>query len=139
MGYAPAVLAGLILLTQRKYVLGFVTTFVFSTLMFYQNHVQIVYYTLLIAVCLGVAFLVKCIKVQRLSHLVKAAGLAMLAGLIGFASYSVTLLSTYDYAKETMRGGKSELTYSLRTQLLQKKINQKMDWIVTMLFNGVMV
>ncbi|MHA4844301.1 YfhO family protein [Flavitalea antarctica] len=113
MGYAPAVLAGLILLTQRKYVLGFVATFVFTTLMFYQNHVQIVYYTLLIAVCLGIAFLVHVIKAKDYQHLLKAGGLAIIAGLIGFASYSVTLLSTYDYAKETMRGGKSELTASV--------------------------
>ncbi len=110
MGYAPAVLAGLILLTQRKYVLGFVTTFVFTTLMFYQNHVQIVYYTLLIAVCLGITFLIKCIREKDLPHLGKVAGLALLAGAIGFGSYTVTLLSTYDYAQETMRGGKSELT-----------------------------
>ncbi|HTE28297.1 YfhO family protein [Flavitalea sp.] len=110
MGYAPAVLAGLILLTQRKYVLGFVTAFLFSTLMFYQNHVQVVYYTLLIAVCLGVSFFIQIVKSKDYIHLAKVAGLALIAGLIGFASYSVTLLSTYDYAKETMRGGKSELT-----------------------------
>ncbi|RYY11227.1 MAG: hypothetical protein EOO04_35595, partial [Chitinophagaceae bacterium] len=110
MGYAPAVLAGLILLTQRKYVLGFVTTFVFSTLMFYQNHVQVVYYTLLIAVCLTIAFLIRTIRTRDYAHIGKVLGLAAVAGLIGFASYSVTLLSTYDYAKETMRGGKSELT-----------------------------
>jgi membrane protein YfhO len=110
MGYAPAVLAGLIILTQRRYVLGFITTFLFGTLLFYQNHVQIVYYTLLIAVCLGIAFLVHAIRAKEVSHLLKVAGLAALAGGIAFASYSVTLLSTYDYAKETMRGGKSELT-----------------------------
>jgi len=110
MGYAPAVIAGIILLTQRKYVIGFVTTFLFTTLMFYQNHVQVVYYTLLIVVCLGVAFIVREIKNKDFVHLAKAGGLALLAGLIGFASYSVTLLSTYDYAQETMRGGKSELT-----------------------------
>jgi hypothetical protein len=110
MGYAPAVLAGLILLTQRKYVIGFVTTFVFSTLMFYQNHVQIVYYTLLIAVCLGISFLIQTVKSKDFIHLGKVAALAIIGGLIGFGSYSVNLLATYDYAKETMRGGKSELT-----------------------------
>jgi hypothetical protein len=41
MGYAPAVLAGLILLTQRKYLLGFIVTLIFTTQLFYQNHVQI--------------------------------------------------------------------------------------------------
>jgi len=44
MGYAPAVLAGLILLMQRRYILGFALTLIASTLFFMQNHVQIVYY-----------------------------------------------------------------------------------------------
>lgn len=110
MGYAPAVLAGLILLTQRKYVLGFATTFLFGTLLFYQNHIQIVYYTLLIALLLMIAFAVHSIKLKETFHLFKVTGLAALAGLIAFGSYTVTLLPTYDYAKETMRGGRSELT-----------------------------
>ena len=110
MGYAPAVLAGLILLTQRKYVIGFLVTFVFTTLLFYQNHIQILYYTLLIAVCLGISYAIHAIKRKEGPHLLKIAGLAALAGAISFASYAVTLFSTYDYSLETMRGGRSELT-----------------------------
>lgn len=109
MGYAPAVLAGLVILSQKRYLLGFITTLLFSTLLFYQNHVQIVYYTLLIAVCFGVAYAVQCIKNKEIGHLLKSGGLAAVAAVMGMLSYAVMLLPSYDYAKETMRGGRSEL------------------------------
>lgn len=110
MGYAPAVLAGLVLLTQRKYLLGFLTILVFGTQLFYQNHIQIVYYTMLIAVCMGVAYAVQAVRQKELVHLGKVAGLAFLGGLISLMSFAVLLFPTYDYAKETLRGGRSELT-----------------------------
>jgi Bacterial membrane protein YfhO len=110
MGYAPAVLAGLILLTQRKYVLGFITTLLFSTLLAFQNHAQIVYYTLLIALCVGIAYAVHAFKTKQVRHLGITAGLALLAGIMGVASFAVMYMPTADYAKETMRGGRSELT-----------------------------
>jgi len=110
MGYTPAVLAGLVLLTQRKYLLGFILTLTFTTLLFYQNHVQIAYYAFLISICFGIVFLIRSIKNKELPHFFKAAGLALVAGIIGMLSYSVMLLPTYSYSKETMRGGRSELT-----------------------------
>lgn len=116
MCYAPAVLAGLILLTQRKYVIGFITTLVFSTLLAFQNHVQIVYYTLIIAVCLGIAHAIPAIRQKQYRHLGIAFGLALIAGLMGIASFALILLPTADYANETMRGGRSELTHVVNSE-----------------------
>ena len=110
MGYAPAVLAGLVLLTQRKYLLGFIVTLIFSTQLFYQNHVQIAYYTFLMAACLGLVYAIHAIRNKETVHLLKAGSLAVLAFAMGMLSYAVILFPTYDYAKETMRGGRSELT-----------------------------
>lgn len=110
MGYAPALLAGIILLTQRKYLLGFITTLLFSTLITYQNHLQIDYYTFLIAVIIMIVFLIRSIRSKDLNHVLKAASLALVAGLLGVLSYAVVLIPTSVYAKETMRGGRSELT-----------------------------
>lgn len=109
MGYAPAVLAGLVLLTQRRYLLGFITTLVFSTTLFFQNHVQIAYYTLLMALCLGVAYAIEAIRQKQWAHLGKVFGLAVVAGVMGALSFAVLLFPTYDYSRETMRGGRSEL------------------------------
>lgn len=110
MGYAPAVLAGIILLTQRRYLLGFITTLIFSAQLFFQNHVQIVYYTLLTALCLFIAYAIRAIREKQFAHLAKATGLALVAGIMGMLSFAVVLFPTYDYSKETMRGGRSELS-----------------------------
>lgn len=110
MGYAPAVIAGFILLTQRKYILGFISVLLFSTLLFYQNHIQIVYYTLLTLVCCAIAFSVQCFREKDWKHLFTTGMLGVVAALISAASYAVVLLPTNEYAKETMRGGRSELT-----------------------------
>ncbi|HUQ66161.1 MAG TPA: YfhO family protein [Flavitalea sp.] len=110
MGYTPAVLAGLILLTQRKYLLGFIVTMTFTTLLFYQNHVQIAYYAFLMSICLAIVYVIHSVREKNVAHLLKVTGLGVLAGLIGMLSYSVMLLPTYTYSKETMRGGRSELS-----------------------------
>lgn len=110
MGYAPAFLAGLILLSQRKYILGFMATLVFTTCLLYQNHLQIVYYTFLIAGFLGIAYLVRAIRQKEIKPFLAGCGLAVLAAIISFGAYAVVLLPTRDYVKETMRGGRSELT-----------------------------
>lgn len=110
MGYAPAVLAGFVLLSQRKYVLGFLTTLVFMTCLFFQNHLQVVYYTFLIAGFLGIAFLIQAIRNKSIKPFLTSAVLAVVAVALSAASFAVMLLPTRDYVKETMRGGRSELT-----------------------------
>ena len=110
LAYAPMIFTGLYLLFQRKYLIGFTITAYFSASFIGQNHLQIVYYTLLIAGVMAIAFLVKCIKDKELVHAIKAFSLAIIAGIIGLACTAIVIFPTYDYAKETMRGGVSQLT-----------------------------
>lgn len=110
IGYAPAVLAGLLLLFRKKYWIGFTITALFSFFMIAENHVQIVYYTLIIALIMTIAFLIKSYKEKEFVPSIKSSALGLLAGIIGLACCAVTMLPTYQYAKESMRGGKSELT-----------------------------
>lgn len=112
MGYAPAVLAGLILLSQRKYILGFITTLTATTLLIWQNHLQITYYVLLMSCLFGITFLVKSIREKSYKHLLTTAGLAIVAAALSAASFAVMLMPTNDIAKESMRTGRSELTVS---------------------------
>jgi hypothetical protein len=110
MGYAPAFLAGLVLLSQRKYILGFMTTLLFTTCLLFQNHLQVVYYTFLTAGFMAIAYLIHTIRQKEIKPFLTTAGLAVIAVIISVASYAVVLLPTRDYVKETMRGGRSELT-----------------------------
>ncbi|HEY5405623.1 MAG TPA: hypothetical protein VIJ92_00985 [Ginsengibacter sp.] len=110
IGYMPAVLAGLVLLFQKKYWTGFAVTAFFSALLIGQNHLQMIYYTLIIAAIMSIAFLVKSYREKQLGVAFKSAGLALIAGVLGLACNAVTMMPTYEYAKESMRGGRSELT-----------------------------
>lgn len=110
MGYAPAVLAGLVLLSQRKYITGFLVTLIATTCMFYQNHVQVMFYTFLTAGFMGIAYLVYAIRAKAYKPLLTMIVLAAVAVILSAASYAVMLMPTSAYVKETMRGGRSELT-----------------------------
>lgn len=120
MGYAPLVLAGLVLLIQRKYIWGFAVTLIASTLFFMQNHVQIVYYFMLLFVCLGITFLIQTFKTKDFKHFLTAATLALVAVGLSAGSFAVILLPTKEYAKETMRGGRSELTLGVKKENLSE-------------------
>jgi hypothetical protein len=109
IGYMPAVLAGLLLLFQRKYWLGFAVTALFSALLIGQNHLQMVYYTLMIALVMTIAFVIKSYKEKQIAPALKGAALGLIAGVLGLACSAVTMMPTYEYAKESMRGGRSEL------------------------------
>lgn len=109
IGYLPAVIAGLFLLFQKRYWTGFAVTALASALLMGQNHLQMVYYTLLIAGIISVAFIIKSFKENQIATALKGTGLALIAGILGLACSAVTMMPTYEYAKESMRGGRSEL------------------------------
>jgi hypothetical protein len=110
IGYLPAVLGGLLLLFQRRYWTGFAVTALSAALLIGQNHLQMVYYTLIIAAIMSVAFLVKSYKEKQTGVAVRSLALGLIAGILGLACSAVTILPTYEYAKESTRGGRSELT-----------------------------
>lgn len=112
LGYAPAVIAGLLLLFQKKYWLGFAVTALFSSLLIAQGHLQIVYYTLLISACVSVVLFIIGFKNKTSIAVLKSAGLGLTAALLGLATNAVSMMPTYEYAKESIRGGKSELVDS---------------------------
>lgn len=112
MGYAPAVLGAFLLILQKRYWTGTALLILFSFFMISQNHVQIVYYTLLIALAIAIAYAIKAFKEKETVHLFIAGALAIFAGVVGLGASAITLVPTAEFAKETMRGGRSELTDS---------------------------
>lgn len=110
IGLAPAVLAGILLLLHKKYWAGFAITALFSALLIMQGHLQIVYYTLMIAGIMVIAFCVKAYKEKQIKVALKGVSLALIAGIIGLATNAMSMMPTFEYAKESMRGGRSELT-----------------------------
>ncbi|NJO26076.1 MAG: hypothetical protein HC867_10430 [Bacteroidia bacterium] len=65
MAYVPAVLGGLIMIFDKRYWSGAAFTALFSSILVFHNHYQIVYYFLLVAVFVTAAYAVKWIKEKQ--------------------------------------------------------------------------
>lgn len=105
MGYMPALLAALWLIYTKRYWWGTALTALFSCLLIAQNHLQITYYFLIVAGCMTIGFAIQWIKQKDFKHLLLAGILAAVAGVIGAACNLVSLATTNDYSKATMRNG----------------------------------
>lgn len=105
LAYAPALIGGILLLFNKKYIQGFVLTALFATLHLMQNHQQISYYTFLIIGIMGLFYLVNWIKEKDFSHILKVIPLSLGAAVIGIMVNAVILFPVMDYAKDSKRGG----------------------------------
>jgi hypothetical protein len=105
MAYAPAVLASMLLIFNKKYWSGGSLLLIFTTCFIGQSHQQIVYYTLIIALCLAVYFTIKTIKQKDYKHLIISFILSAMLPVIALLICAVGYFATYEYAKESMRGG----------------------------------
>ncbi len=120
MGYLPALLAALWLIYQNKYAWGLALTAIFSALMVGMNHLQVTYYFLILALVMTIGFAIQWVKSKEFKHLAIALSLALLGGLLGAGSNLVTLATTSEYSKATMRGGSSLDTTAIKTNSAKK-------------------
>jgi len=104
--FMPLLLTGLISTFEKKYWLGLALT-TFAT---YQqigvNHLQISYYTFLIATMITLSYLYTWIKQKEWKHIGIAAAITIVSAIIGLAGNALNLKTTSEYTKFTMRGGK---------------------------------
>ncbi|MCU7550353.1 YfhO family protein [Chitinophagaceae bacterium LB-8] len=105
--FAPALLAGLVWLYEKKYWIGIAVTALFAAAEVTANHPQINYYLLIAAGFMTISYLIRWIKNGEWKHTAIALSLAVLGAVLGVAAAAVTLFPTYEYAKYTMRGGKN--------------------------------
>jgi hypothetical protein len=110
IAYAPAVIGSLLLIYQRKYLTGSALLALFFGLQISTQHVQVVYYTSILMGFLTLGYIVNSIRSKESGKLFPALGFALAAALIGLCTYAVTWMPLQEYAKDTMRGGKSELS-----------------------------
>lgn len=111
MGLSTGMLGGILLAYRGKLWGGIALTTLFTGLMFMHNHVQIVYYALILALFAAIGFGVEAVRNGQLAQFAKASGLLIVAALIGIAPNTAKLWSVYTHGQETMRGGGSELKF----------------------------
>ena len=108
--YIPPTIAGIVWAYRGKYLLGAAVAALFGALQLLSNHVQMTYYSLFIIVPLAIAYLVIAIKQKRLGQWGIATACLAVAALLAVGANASNLFLSNKYAKETMRGGHSELT-----------------------------
>jgi hypothetical protein len=109
ISWMPWVLAGVILAFKGKYLWGGLLTAIFLSIQIKASHFQVTYYMSFILLFFGLFFLIQSIKDKQLPAFLKSAGILVIAAVFGFLTNSSSLLTIYDYGKDSIRG-KSELT-----------------------------
>lgn len=110
MSLIAPVIGGVVLAYRKNILVGGAITALFLAMAVDANHLQVVYYILLTLGILGVYFLIESVLEKRIVHFVKASAVLLVAGILSLGPNVTNLWSTQEYAKETIRGGASELT-----------------------------
>jgi len=111
----PLVLTGINYLVNKKYWLGSAVTLFAMTCQITANHPQITYYMFLIILCWMVSELIYAYKGKALKHFFTVAGIIIVTILFSVSANTSKLWTTYEYSKETIRGG-SNLTHQTDKQ-----------------------
>lgn len=101
----PALIGSLLLLYRKHYWLGGALTAMFTCFLIAVNHLQIAYYTFIIIAFMSLWSIIYWIREKEYKHMALALSIALVAGITGVLSNSVNLFTTYEYAKESIRGG----------------------------------
>lgn len=109
LAYVPPTIAGIILCYRGKYIGGGVLAAFFAMLQIAANHIQMTYYFLFVIVALVIAFFVEHKRANTLKKWAKATGVLAVAAVLAVGANLPSLYNTYEYSKQTMRGGHSEL------------------------------
>lgn len=109
IGYLPAALAGFYLLFREKWLTGAALFTLSVALIATNNHFQMMYYFIIILLCFSVVLFYEAMKAGRLKQFFLAGAIALGSGVLGLLPNLPSVLTTQEYAKETMRGGTSEL------------------------------
>ena len=110
IAWAPAVIGSFLMLLKRNYWWGTALLAFFFAEQLSTQHLQIVYYTGLCMALLGIFFIIDGVKKRQIKTTAISIGLAVLAGVIAFGTSVGANLPDEEYTKETMRGGRTELS-----------------------------
>jgi hypothetical protein len=111
IAFMPLVVAGFILVYQKKYIIGGLITLFAVALEINANHFQMTYYLLIFLLILSGYFIYIAIKEKEYKSLLYSFGTLAVAGFFAIGANATSLLATAEYADFSIRG-KSELTFN---------------------------
>lgn len=110
LAYIPPTIAGVVLCYRGRYLAGAAMAALFAMMQIAANHVQMSYYFLPVVAGFAIIHLLDALKQKQMRRWGIATGSLAVAALLAVGANSPSLYNTYEYSKETIRGGHSELT-----------------------------
>ncbi|UYQ95893.1 YfhO family protein [Chitinophaga horti] len=110
IAYLPFILGGILMTYRGRLLLGAIITCLSLCLIIICGHYQIVYYTLLLVIVLGIGHLVQAIKTKTVGKFALTTGILLLAAGMSILPSTVSLWTTYEYTKFSTRGESTGLT-----------------------------
>ena len=124
IAYMPLVIAGVLWVFQRKFVLGFIVTGLAMALEIYTNHIQMTYYLGFCLLILGIVEFINAFKENKIPLFIKQAAVIIAAVVLGIGANAPRLMALKEYSENSTRG-KSELTINLDGS--SKEVTQGLD------------
>ncbi len=111
IAYMPLVVAGVLLVFQRRFLVGGLLTMIAAALELNANHFQMTYYLLFLILIIAFYYIYNYTKEKDFKTLFYSLGVFAIAGILAIGTNATNLMATAEYAKYSTRN-KSELTYS---------------------------
>ena len=109
IAYMPLVIAGVIYVFKKQYLLGFTLTGLATALEIKANHPQMTYYLLFAIFILGIIELIEAIKKKQFTQFTSQSLIIITAMLLAVGVNSTRLMATKEYSDFSTRGN-TELT-----------------------------
>jgi hypothetical protein len=109
IAYIPLVMAGMMQLFKKKYLWGFVLFALGVSMLVYENHLQITFYTMLFCLFVYLGYLIIEIKSKDYKSLLKASGLMVVGVALAACTGLGSLYGNWEMSKASLRGP-TELT-----------------------------
>jgi len=110
IAYMAPLIGSIYMAFRHNKLSGSILTAFFLSLAIRANHIQLLYYTLIILLYFGVVELVFSILEKKIKSFLQSTGLILVALVLALGMNATSLLTTNEYGKYTMRGESNGLT-----------------------------
>ena len=110
LAYVPPTIAGIVLCYRGRLLSGGALAAFFAMLQLAANHPQMTYYFMFVIAAMVIAYFIDSYKKHEIRKWAKATGVLAIAAIVALCANLPSLYNTYEYSKQTMRGGHSELS-----------------------------
>lgn len=132
IAYMPLILAGVMVMFKRRYLLGGLLMALGLALQIKNNHMQMTYYMAILCGLICIALAVDFILKKDFKGIAKAFGILIIAVILGLLANFSGIYNNYMMSEESIRG-ESELTINkseneTEEQIVDKKYKYVFDW-----------